>query len=147
MFIIYLILLVVIVFTLCRFNNEPYCMLEVKKRYDTFLDYVNDTANKIPDKFKVLRRRILLSGYTRSMSGDLGWNSNKGDEISICIDGQPNQAFHILIHELAHSTVDEYNHSKEFWDNFEELRKLCEKIGIYTPIDNREKFCGRYIRD
>ena len=64
MFIIYLLLLVVIIFTLCLTNREPYCMVEVKKRYDKFLDYVNNTKN-IPEKFKVLRRRILLSGYKK----------------------------------------------------------------------------------
>ena len=146
MFLIYLLLLVVIIFTLCLTNREPYCMVEVKKRYDKFLDYVNNTKN-IPEKFKVLRRRILLSGYKSSLSGDLGWNSNKGDEISICIDGEPNQAFHILIHELAHSTVDEYNHSEEFWNNFAELRVLCEKIGIYEPVNFKQPFCGKYIKD
>lgn len=145
MFVIYLLVLFFVVFVLCATNKEPYCMVEVKKRYDKFLVYVNN--NNIPEKFKVLRKRILISGYKRSLSGDLGWNSNKGDEISICIDGEPNQAFHILIHELAHSTVDEYNHSEEFWKNFEELRELCQKIGIYEPVNSRQPFCGKYIKD
>lgn len=145
MFIVYLILLILIITVLCITTKEPLVMVEVKKRYQKFLDYVQ--TDNIPEKFKVLRKRILISGYKKSISGDLGWNSNKGDEISICIDGEPNQAFHILIHELAHSTVEEYHHSDRFWKNFAELRKLCEKIGIYDPVDLKQSFCGKYIKD
>ena len=125
-------------------NHKNSCLMTVKERYENFLTYVNN--NPVPEKFKVLRKRILVSGFTKTDDA-LGYNINKGDEISICVNGTPNQSFHVLIHELAHSTVDEYSHSKEFWDNFDELKKLCQQIGIYAPINNRKKFCGKYISD
>ena len=125
--------------------SDPECLKEIKKRYGTLRNYIH-TNNNVPKKFKVLERQILISGYHKT-NGALGWNSNKGDEIGVCIDGTPNQAFHILLHELAHSTVREYSHSKEFWKNFKELREMCEKIGIYTPINHQAKFCGKFIKD
>jgi uncharacterized SAM-binding protein YcdF (DUF218 family) len=78
---------------------------------------------------------------------ELGYNTNKGYEIGLCLDGTVNQIFHVLLHELAHSTVSEYEHSTNFWQNFKELRELATKIGIYEPVNSSEKFCGKYISD
>ena len=140
MIIICILILLLTIFLLLHTIHEPPCMKEVKRRYNILI-------NNCPEKFKVLKKRILISGYSKSFTGTLGWNSNKGDEIGICIDGTPNQTFHILLHELAHSTVEEYSHSKQFWKNFKELRDICENLGIYNPIDYQEKFCGKYIKD
>ena len=140
----YLILLIVLLLVLIKTTNNNSCLKEVKKRYELFLNYVN--THNVPEKFKVLRKRILICGFTRT-NGSLGYNINKGDEISICVDGTPNQSFHILIHELAHSTVDTYEHNDEFWKNFDELKHFCQKIGLYTPINKQVKFCGKYIKD
>ena len=145
MLILSVLLVIITVLLLCMPIKEPPCLKEVKKRYKTLREYC-ETNKNTPKKFKILGKQILLTGYTKT-SGPLGWNSNKGDEIGICIDGTPNQAFHILLHELAHSTVEEYSHSKKFWDNFGELRDLCESIGIYKPIDHQAKFCGKFIKD
>jgi hypothetical protein len=81
------------------------------------------------------------------MSESVGWNTNKGQEIAICLDGTPNQIMHVLIHELAHCTVNEYSHSKEFWANYVELRNIAMQIGIYDRIPTREQFCGQRIQD
>ena len=145
MLILSILFLSLVVFLLCMTMKEPPCLTEVKRRYKVLREYCRDDEN-VPKKFKILKKQILLTGYTKT-SGPLGWNSNKGDEIGICIDGTPNQAFHILLHELAHSTVEEYSHSKKFWANFAELRDMCEGIGIYTPIDHQAKFCGKFIKD
>jgi hypothetical protein len=77
----------------------------------------------------------------------VGYNTNKGQEIAICLDGTPNEIFHVLIHELAHCTVDEYSHSEEFWANYVELRDICIQLGIYQKIPERTKFCGEHIQD
>ena len=145
MILFYLSLLILVVYLLVRNLSEPKCLKDIKKRYLTLRNYIK-TNDDVPKKFKVLQKQILISGYQRT-KGAIGWNSNKGDEIGVCIDGTPNQAFHILLHELSHSTLDEYSHSNEFWNNFQELRELCEKIGIYTPIDHQAKFCGKFIKD
>jgi hypothetical protein len=53
---------------------------------------------------------------------------------------------YVLLHELAHSTVDDYDHSKEFWENFKELREIAVAAGIYTPI-KESRYCGQTIKD
>jgi hypothetical protein len=141
---IYFFILIIILFILIKTIKPNKCLQTVKEKYNTFLDYVN--SNDVPDKYKVLRKRILISGFTNT-TDSLGYNVNKGDEIAVCVDGTPNQAFHVLIHELAHSTVEEYSHSENFWKNFDELKQMCTKIGIYNPIDNKSQFCGKYITD
>ena len=94
-----------------------------------------------------MENEILISGFiaNRWVSTDaVGYNVNKGYEIGVCIDGTPNDMFHVLIHELAHSITSAYNHDKEFWENYKQLKMICVKAGLYTPI-TKIKFCGKYI--
>jgi len=58
-----------------------------------------------------------------------------------------NQVFHVLLHELAHCTVEEYSHSTEFWDNYTNLKNQAISLGIYTNIDEITPFCGKRIVD
>jgi hypothetical protein len=125
-------------------RREPENFTEVRKRYEILRNYVKN--NPVPEKFKVLDHQILLIGYLKKKH-ELGYNTNKGYEIGLCLDGTVNQIFHVLLHELAHSTVSEYEHSTQFWQNFKELRELATQIGIYEPVNSSEKFCGKYISD
>jgi hypothetical protein len=125
-------------------TKEPENFTKVKERYAILRDYIG--KNDVPEKFKVLETPVLLVGYLQKKH-ELGYNTNKGYEICLCLDGTPNQVFHVLLHELAHSTVPEYDHSTKFWDNFKELRELATQIGIYEPVNTSEKFCGKYISD
>jgi len=77
----------------------------------------------------------------------VGYNTNKGAEIVVCLDGTVNDVFHVLIHELAHCTVKEYTHSDQFWKNYIELRDMCADLGIYQQIPERKEFCGQHIQD
>jgi hypothetical protein len=138
------ILLVVLSIASIITTREPQNFTEVKRKYAVLRDYIR--ANQVPEKFKVLTKQILLVGYTKKKH-ELGYNTNKGYEICLCLDGTVNQIFHVLLHELAHSTVDEYEHSTQFWQNFKELREIAVQIGIYTPVTTSEKFCGKYISD
>jgi len=81
------------------------------------------------------------------MNGTVGYNTNKGAEIVVCLGGTPNEIFHVLIHELAHCTVEEYSHSEQYWENYIELRDICVNLGIYEKIPERTKFCGQHIQD
>jgi hypothetical protein len=81
------------------------------------------------------------------MSESVGTNTNKGGEIALCLDGEPNVIFHVLIHELAHCTVEEYSHSPEFWKNYEELRDMCVNMGIYERVMEKTEFCGQHVQD
>ena len=123
--------------------REPENFTEVKKRYKILREHIEKTNN---EKFRVLIRPIPLTAL-RKMSGTVGYNVNKGADITICIDGEVNEIMHVLIHELAHSTVPEWTHSDNFWNNFMELRGICESIGIYTRLPDKTKFCGQYIQD
>lgn len=137
---IILIIINLIVFILTR---EPRVFREVKERYQILRSHLKKTSD---EKFKVLVRPIPLTGV-KKMSGTVGFNVNKGADITVCLDGDTNEIMHVLIHELAHSTVPEWDHSANFWKNYAELRDICESIGIYTKLPDKTKFCGQYIQD
>jgi hypothetical protein len=140
--------LVTLLALLCVFliwrTNEPRILTDVKRRYHTLRSYLKNNKSSVPEKFHVLCNPIVLTGRE---AGDLGYNSNKGYEIGLCLDGSPNDVFHVLLHELSHSTVEEYDHSEQFWKNFSELRDLCVNLGIYERIPQRKSFCGQFIQD
>jgi hypothetical protein len=138
------ILLVVISAVSLITTKDPENFTQLKKRYTTLREYIR--TNPVPEKFKILQKQVLLIGYLKKKH-ELGFNTNKGYEIGLCLDGTVNQIFHVLLHELAHSTVKEYEHSTQFWQNFKELRELATQIGIYEPVNTSEKFCGKYISD
>ena len=123
--------------------REPKNLTEVKRRYKVLRDHIN-TDPSVPEKFQILKTPVLIAGKE---TGELGYNSNKGYEIGLCLDGSPNDIFHVLLHELSHSTVEEYSHSEQFWKNFSELRSMCTGLGIYEKIPERKAFCGQFIQD
>jgi len=124
--------------------RDPPVFTEVKTKYAILRNYI--ATNPVPDKFKILTQPIVLIGYLKKKN-EIGYNTNKGYEIGLCLDGNSNQIFHVLLHELSHSTVKEYSHNNNFWKNFKELREIAHSIGIYTPITKSESFCGKYIID
>ena len=140
----FVMLFIVLDVYLIHSTRDPENLIEVKKRYELLRKYIQTHHTSVPEKFWVLEDQILIVGKE---SGDLGYNSNKGYEIGLCLDGDPNDIFHVLLHELAHSTVDEYSHSEQFWKNFSELRDLAHDIGIYEKIPIKKKFCGQHIQD
>lgn len=135
----FVILLIVCLFLLYM-TNEPPVFRRVKEKYEILREHVKDT------KFHILSNPIPITGLHR-MKGHVGYNTNKGAEIVLCLDGEENEIFHVLIHELAHCTVDEYSHSDEYWKNYTELRDMCVDIGIYEKIPEKTKFCGQHVQD
>ena len=124
-------------------TREPQKLIEVKERYRILREHLNDTNH---ERFHMLVRCIPITGFLR-MNGSVGYNTNKGGEIAVCLDGETNEIFHVLIHELAHCTVPEYSHSQEFWNNYIELRDICVDLGIYEKIPNKTAFCGENVQD
>jgi predicted metal-dependent hydrolase len=137
------ILLLIVNLILLQQTQEPRELKEVKEKYRTLREHLKDTNH---EKFNILYRCVPITGM-RKMNGSVGSNTNKGGEIVVCLDGSTNEIFHVLIHELAHCTVDEYSHSPKFWDNYIELRNICVQLGIYEQIPERTKFCGQHIQD
>tara|TARA_B110000305_G_scaffold93784_1_gene105662 strand:- start:338 stop:766 length:429 start_codon:yes stop_codon:yes gene_type:complete len=137
-------LLLIIINVIILMNiQEPERLSEVREKYRTLREHLKETNNQ---EFKMLCKEIPITAHRR-MNGSIGYNVNKGNDIGLCIDGEPNEIFHVLIHELAHCTVDEYSHSKEFWKKFDDLRTMCVSLGIYQEIPQRTKFCGKHIQD
>jgi len=124
-------------------TREPQELREVKEKYRILREHIASTNN---EKFHMLKNVVPVTGL-KQMSGTVGYNTNKGQEIVVCLDGTPNEIFHVLLHELAHCTVKEYSHSDDFWGNYEELRDLCIKLGIYEKIPEMTSFCGQHIQD
>ena len=138
-----LILILILVDVYLIWNvREPKNLTEVKRRYKVLRDHIKNSI--VPEKFHILKTPVLLAGKE---AGELGYNSNKGYEIGLCLNGSPNDIFHVLLHELSHSTVEEYSHSEQFWENFSELRSMCTNLGIYEKIPERKAFCGQFIQD
>lgn len=134
----------VVFLTLVLTSSEPRMLTELKQSYWAILEMLRDTRD--PLWHPVLKPAIITGMYGKK-DGVIGSNVNKGYEIYICLDGDDvNSALYVLIHELAHMTVPEYDHSIKFWENFEKLKKLCIDAGIYKKNGER-KYCGDSIRD
>ena len=137
-----LLLLIINVIILMNIQ-EPERLSEVREKYRTLREHLKETNNQ---EFKMLCKEIPITAHRR-MNGSIGYNVSKGSDIGLCIDGEANEIFHVLMHELAHCTVDEYSHSKEFWKKFDELRTICVSLGIYREIPQRTEFCGKHVQD
>ena len=137
------ILLILVNLWILSQTKEPQELITVKENYHILREHISSTGHP---KFQMLVRHVPLTGF-HSMKDTVGYNTNKGQEIALCLDGEPNKIFHVLIHELAHCTVDEYSHSEEFWSNYIELRDMCIDLGIYQKIPERTKFCGQHVQD
>lgn len=119
--------------------KQPKNLLQLKELYTTFL-------KSTPKQWPMLKKRSIITGFYNK-NKELGYNVNKGEEIGVCLGGNSNQMMHVLIHELAHCTVEEYDHTPRFWKNYEILKKYCIDLGIYQEIPETTQFCGKYIRD
>jgi hypothetical protein len=125
-------------------NSEPKMLRELKQRYWNILAVLKETGD--PLWVPVLKPAI-ITGLRGKKDGVIGSNVNKGYEIYICLDGDDvNSAVYVLIHELAHMTVSEYDHSAKFWENFEKLKKICIDKGLYIKAGERQ-YCGDSVRD
>ena len=121
------------------FRQDP-ILREVNKKYDILRKELMTLR-----EFPILQRKYNITGMYNK--GEVGYNVNKGYEIFLCIDGtEPNDVFHILLHELAHVTVTEYKHSGHFWDNLHRLKAIAGRLGIYKGV-SRHPYCGHYISD
>lgn len=120
-------------------SREDPVLVDIKKRYEKL-------ANNPPPGMEELKNKTVITGF-RERYGEIGYNVNKGAEIGLCLDGTPNEVFHVLIHELAHTVTRSYAHNEEFWNNFKTLKAHCVDIGIYEPIPDKTEFCGKFIRD
>ena len=141
---IWIILALIILAALVYFNSESKMLTDLKVRYWAFLDVLRRTGDP---KWAPVLKPSIITGMSGKYEGVIGSNVNKGYEIYICLEGDDvNSAFYVLIHELAHMTVPEYDHSIKFWENFEKLKKICIDSGLYVKSGTRQ-YCGDSVRD
>ena len=127
-----------------HFNREPEMLSQIKARYWAILDMLAQSGDS---RWAPILKPAIITGIKGKKDGVIGSNVNKGYEIYICLDGDDvNSAVYVLIHELAHMSVPEYDHSSKYWDNFRDMKKLCVDKGLYTPAGDR-KYCGDMIKD
>ena len=139
-----LICLWAICFIIVLCTKDPKELIEFKRIYTEFLEKINNKKD-LPEKFKPLKKRVLLTGFHRTSWGkELGYNISKGQEISVCVDSNVNSMVHVLAHELAHCTVPEYKHSKDFENNMNDIKQLMINWGLYRKI-YKEKYCNGII--
>ena len=140
------IILVVILILISMFNFEPKLLTDIKERYREILNVIKKSGD--PDWDGCTRESIITGMLDWSKdSGPIGSNVNKGYEIYICLDGgDVNSAVYVLIHEIAHMSVPEYDHSEKYWENFKKLKNLCIQNGLYSPQGSRT-YCGDTIKD
>lgn len=139
-----LLILLLVLVVLLIINQEPPLLSEIKRRYDFLIESLKQS-----NQFEVLvKNRAVITAKDRKPGDDsIAFNVNKGYEIHICLDGKKiNGAMYVLLHELAHITVKEFDHTEEFWTNFKKLREYASSIGIYTP-EKEIEYCGQIIRD
>jgi len=138
-----LVLAAILVYILVT-HRQPPLLVALKEKYSALLVYLNSGANTDP-RWDKLKRRTIVTGLVDhdKSKGPIGYNVNKGYEICICLAGDDiNSAFYVLLHELAHMTVSEYDHSTKFWSNFKDLKALCNSLGIYDNSSGSSKYCG-----
>jgi hypothetical protein len=135
-------------------NDQPPLLTALKDRYERLL-WVLHTDPNLDPRWEPIKRRVILTamnGWDKT-KGAIGFNVNKGYEIYICMDMDPridpetrvNTAMHVLIHELCHTSVTEYEHSKNFWKNFNDFKAYCSEKGLYVQ-GNVGPYCGENIR-
>lgn len=134
---ILIIFLIILALYIVYITDENEYMKKLKSKYYSFI-------NELPEKYDKIKKPTIITGLHRSK--DVGSNVNKGGEIFLCIDGDTNDQFHILLHELAHSLVSEYDHSDGFWDKYKELKDIAIKKGYYKQIESKN-YCGTVIND
>ena len=117
-------------------------------------EYPNrENVKRLAEKFnpKKISETLPTSKYT-------AYSENKGEKLAFCTtttkEGSKlideNTLSFVAIHELGHVMTESVGHTKEFWQNFKFLLKNAVKIGIYQPVDYKnkpKKYCGMKITD
>jgi len=125
-------------------HREPKMLKDLKIKYWSMLDILRATGDPL---WKPVLKPAIITGMYGKRDGVIGSNVNKGYEIYICLEGNDvNSATYVLLHELAHMSVSEYDHSNGFWNNFKKIKDLAIQNGIYVN-EGTKNYCGDVIRD
>ena len=81
----FLLLLIINIWILSQ-TREPQKLIEVREKYRILREHLDATNN---EKFHMLVQRIPITGILR-MNGAVGYNTNKGGDITVCLDVETN---------------------------------------------------------
>ena len=120
----------------------------MKQKYPERQNVERLVKNFNPQKVKEI---LPTSTYT-------AYSENKGEKLALCVtttkEGDKlideNTLTFVAIHEVAHTMTKSIGHKEEFWRNFKFLLTNAVDMGIYTPIDYKDKpkkYCGMTIND
>jgi hypothetical protein len=120
----------------------------MKQKYPERPNVERLVENFNPQKVKEI---LPTSTYT-------AYSENKGEKLAFCVtttkEGNKlideNTLTFVAIHEVAHTMTKSIGHKEEFWRNFKFLLTNAVDMGIYAPIDYKEKpakYCGMTIND
>jgi len=120
----------------------------MKQKYPERPNVERLVENFNPQKVKEI---LPTSTYT-------AYSENKGEKLAFCVtttkEGNKlideNTLTFVAIHEVAHTMTTSIGHKEEFWRNFKFLLTNAVDMGIYAPIDYKEKpakYCGMTIND
>jgi WLM domain len=141
-----ILLFFVILVVIVSINKEPQMLSELKYKYWTLLEILRLTGDPLWDP---VRKPSIITGMMNwnKEKGPIGSNVNKGYEIYICLDGgDVNSAMYVLLHELAHMSVPEFDHTKNFWNHFDKLKKIAIESGVYKSSGTR-MYCGDTVKE
>ena len=153
-------------------NGNTYCVRETPK-LELVADLLARTTEKLKQLVAYLKdefpnrenvKRLAQKFNPKKISETLptskytAYSENKGEKLAFCTtttkEGSKlideNTLTFVAIHELGHVMTESVGHTKEFWQNFKFLLKNAVKIGIYQPVDYKnkpKKYCGMKITD
>ena len=123
---------------------------------------VNYLGKKYPKRENV--KRLVKNFNPRKVSETLptskytAYSENKGEKLAFCTTTKKkgnklidrNTLMFVALHELGHVATKSVGHTTEFWQNFKFLIENAKIIGIYKPVDYKNKpteYCGMTISD
>ena len=120
----------------------------VKEKYPE-RDNVNRLAKHFnPKKVKEILPTSKFTAYSENKGESLAFCTTKTKEGNNLID--QNTLTFVAMHELSHIATKSIGHTTEFWENFKFILENAVEIGVYKPVDYKNKpkgYCGMTITD
>lgn len=162
-----------------RSNGETYCVRRRPTRAATaraveLLARVADKCQRLvdacADAYADDARYVRLKAQFRKDSIDetlptdehTAYSDRKGEHLAFCLQpdrhrARPGESLvdentltFVALHELSHIMTLSQGHTQEFWRNFADLLAEAKDLGVYQPVDYRQRpqaFCGITIDD
>jgi hypothetical protein len=131
----------------------------ISKLLKYFQNYITDDPQRQQAIARLLSKynpnNLVENSPPKKPDGDTSYIINKGKVIAICLRDNKTGQLHdldtltfVVLHEMAHITVEETDHPPHFWSAFRFLLEEAENAQIYySPkyAENPQKYCGMTI--